>query len=486
MAWFFLILVFVILFLACVVLIRTFTVKSRQVRGLKADPIEINIDKAALHLSEAVQIPTLSFSEDGAVDSLPFLKFRTLLEGQFPKVHAALKKEIIAGDSLLYTWQGTDANLKPVVLMAHIDVVPVLDEPGSPWTEPPFSGNIKDGFIWGRGTLDDKHSLMGILEAVEYLLEKGVVPHRTVLLAFGQDEEVGGLKGAASIGAILGERGVHPEFILDEGGAIVKGLFGDLEIAALGIAEKGYVTIKLTMEGKGGHSSQPPVHTTIGLLSEAVTRIEAHPHPVKLQGVIASMLDYLGPELSLVNRMAMANLWLFNPLVTHFLESKPSTRAMMQTTQAVTIIAGGTKDNILPPSASAAVNCRVIPGESVQQTVDYVRDMAGIPELKVEPETGFCVEPSPISPVDSPVFELLQRSISKVFPNVIVATNLVTGGTDTKHYSHLTNAVYRFSPALMTTEDLRRVHGRDERISTQVYREMIHFYIQLLLNSINK
>jgi carboxypeptidase PM20D1 len=477
------ILLLIVIVLGIVILARALNLKSRQMRGLKGDPIEVDIDAAAQHLSEAIQIPTLSFVEGGEVDSEPFVKFRTLLEKHFPKIHTVLKKEIIAGDSLLYTWAGTDPNLKPVLLMAHIDVVPVLEESGNPWTEPPFSGNIKDGFIWGRGSLDDKHSLMGVLEAVEYLLGKGITPLRTVLLAFGQDEEVGGTKGASAISKVLEDRDVHPEFILDEGGAIIQGLFSNLKVAALGIAEKGYVTVKLTMEGKGGHSSQPPAHTTIGLLSAAIQRIEAHPHSVKLEGVISDMLDFLGPEMPMTNRIVMANRWFFGPLVTYIMAKMPSTKAMMHTTQAVTIISGGSKENILPPSASAAVNCRIIPGETVQQTVDYIRVSAGIPDLKVEPVPGFCNEPSPISSVESPIFHLLQRSISQVFPEAVVAPYLVTGGTDTKHYAHLTDTIFRFSPVIMNNDDLPRIHGRDERISVQVYKDMIRFYIQLLLNS---
>jgi len=483
MGWIYTILLLVVV-IAAVVLARTFNVKSRQIHDVKADMIEIDSTLAASHLSNALQIQTLSFVEEGKVDSEPFRIFRGLLENHFPKVHAALKKEIIAGDSLLYTWTGTDPDLKPVLLLAHMDVVPVLVEPENPWTEAPFSGRIKDGFIWGRGSLDDKHCLMGILEAVEYLLAKGAIPRRTVMLAFGHDEEVGGLKGAAAISAVLTERNIHPEFILDEGGAIVNGLFGSLTVAALGIAEKGYVTIKLTSEGKAGHSSQPPVHTTIGLLSAAIQRIEAHPRPVKVEGVVASMLDYLGPEMLLLYRLAIVNRWLFGPLVNNFLSRQTYTRAMMHTTHAVTMIAGGTKDNILPPSASAAVNCRIIPGETVQQTVDYIKIIAGDPTLKVEPVSGFCNEPSPITSVESHAFHLLQRSIAQVFPKAVVAPYLVTGGTDTKHYAHLTDAIFRFSPAMLTNEDLARIHGRDERIGVQVYSEMIRFYIQLLLNSI--
>ena len=482
MGWLFVILL-PVLVLAVVLLVRTAWFHSHQMRHLIADDIQIEIGPAAKRLSGAVQIRTLSFEENGEVDPAPFLGFRAYLEQQFPRIHAALKKEVLAGDSLVFIWAGTDASLKPVLLMAHSDVVPVLDESGSPWTCPPYSGEIKDGFIWGRGTLDDKGSLMGILEAVEYLLEKEFIPKRTVMLAFGHDEEVGGLKGAAVVAAALAERGVTLEFILDEGGAVVQGLFGKLVVAALGIAEKGYVTVKLTMEGRAGHSSQPPAHTTIGLLADAIRQVESHPHPLKLAGVVASMLDYLGPEMPFHNRMVLANHWLFAPVLTQMLGDVPSTRAMMHTTQAVTMIAGGYKDNILPPTALAAVNCRILPGETVEQTVDYLRKITANPALKVEPVPGFCNEPSAISDNHSPAFRLIQKSISQVFPQAVVAPYLVTGGTDSKHFVQLSQAIFRFSPMMMTTDDLQRIHGRDERVALKAYEDMIRFYVQLLMNA---
>ena len=195
------------------------------------------------------------------------------------------------------------------------------------------------------------------------------------------------------------------------------------------------------------------------------------------------MLDYLGPEMPFHNRMVLANHWLFAPVLTQMLGDVPSTRAMMHTTQAVTMIAGGYKDNILPPTALAAVNCRILPGETVEQTVDYLRKITANPALKVEPVPGFCNEPSAISDNHSPAFRLIQKSISQVFPQAVVAPYLVTGGTDSKHFVQLSQAIFRFSPMMMTTDDLQRIHGRDERVALKAYEDMIRFYVQLLMNA---
>ena len=467
-----------------VVFARTALFHSRQMHALTADDIRINLDLAVKRLSGAIRIRTLSFVEIGEVDSEPFICFREYLEKQFPLVHARLKREIIAENSLLYTWQGKDSTLLPVLMMAHMDVVPVVEEAGKPWTQPAYGGDVQDGFIWGRGTLDDKGSLLGLLEAVENLLENGFTPQRTLMLTFGHDEEIGGIKGAAAVSQVLTDRGVRFEYVLDEGGAIVDEFIGKMSVAALGIAEKGYVTVKLTKEGDGGHSSQPPEHTTIGQLSAAIQRIEAHPRGLHPGGVLGLMLDYLGPEMSFPVRLFLANRWLFGPLVNWFLVRQPSIKPMMQTTQAVTMISAGIKDNILPPSASAAVNCRILPGETVEQMVQHLRKSANDADLKVEPILDFCVEPSPISPISSRAFLDVQKSISQIFPKTIVAPYLVLGGTDSKHFQNLSESVFRFSPTAMHVSDLARLHGRDERISVKAYQDSIIFYVQLMKNTL--
>lgn len=483
MGWILLGIFLLILFILAV---RLFQFKSRQVHERAAGEIHIDINQASSRLAGAVQIPTLSFNEAGAVDPEPFERFRSFLQTQFPLIHKTLQVEVIAEHSMLFTWTGSEPALAPVLFLAHSDVVPAADEPMNPWTYPPFSGQIADGFIWGRGTLDDKVSAMGIFEAIEYLLGSNMQPARTLMFAMGHDEEVGGLNGAVNIARVLSERNIKPEFILDEGGMVVDGMIGKLDLAVVGIAEKGYLTVKLSVDGKSGHSSQPPNHTAIGKLCGAIARLESNPFPLRSGGVMATMLDYVGPEMPLGMRLILANQWLLGGLINRMLSKQPAMNAMMRTTQAVTRINGGTKDNILPASASAAVNCRILPGESVQSTLAHIRAQITDPEIKIESVTDFCNEPSLISDVHSTSFAIIQKTISQVFPRVIVAPYLTVGGTDTKHYTQLTRQIYRFLPATIIASDLGRMHGRDERITMDSYHNVIRFYIQLMLNALKK
>ena len=465
------------------IMARTWTFRSRQLGKLMTDEIQVDIKGAANRLAGAVRIPTLSYNEGGEVNTEPFIRLRDFLETQFPLLHKNLKQEIIAGEGLLYTWQGTDVSLAPILLLAHSDVVPAVDEPGNAWTYPPFSGQIADGFIWGRGTLDDKVSVLGIFEAIEYLLIREIKPACTLLVAIGHDEEVGGLKGAGSLSKVLLDRGIKPDFILDEGGMLVQGMIGKLNLATVGIAEKGYVTIKLSAEGQAGHSSQPPTHTAIGKLCAAIQRVEAHPFPLRSGGVMATMLRYIGPEMPFGTRMALANWWLLGYFINQLLSKQPALNAMMRTTQAVTLISGGIKENILPSKATAAVNCRIIPGETIQETLKHMKAQVADANISLEPVPGFCNEPSPISAVDSPTFLMIQKTISQIFPEAIVSPYLTVGGTDTKHYTQLTHNIYRFLPVAILAGDLGRIHGRDERVSIAAYQNVIRFYIQLLINT---
>ena len=477
------ILLLILLLILVVLVARTFMFRSRQLRGVTADELPFDQEKAVKRLSGAIQIKTLSFAESGEVDGRPFDEFHQYIERHFPNVHRVLKRETIAGHSLLYTWMGKNTAKLPVLLMAHIDVVPVVEEEGKPWTRPAFSGEVFDDFIWGRGTLDDKGSLMSILEAVEALLENGFTPERTVYLAFGHDEEVGGDKGAAKIAETLQTRGVRLEYVLDEGGSVVESFIGNLDVAVIGIAEKGYVTVKLTAEGVGGHSSQPPEHTAIGVLAEAIRNIEAHPRPLRTDGVLSTMLDYIGPEMSFGLKLVLANRWLFNPLLKAVLSNKASLKAMMHTTRAFTLVSGGIKDNILPSSASAWVNCRILPGETVEETADFIRKAANNPELKIEIGEEINIDPSPVSSIDSQPFQWIQKSVSQIFPQAVAAPYLVLGGTDSKHFQPLTEAVFRFSPSAFHVDDLSTMHGRNERIGVLSYRNMVRFYMQLLKNT---
>ncbi|MEX0582719.1 MAG: M20/M25/M40 family metallo-hydrolase, partial [Sneathiella sp.] len=345
------------------------------------DMPSFDIDAAAARLAEAVRIKTISVSRNSPPATSEFDRLHLLINSSFPLVNEKLKREVVSNHSLLYIWEGSDPTLPPILLMGHMDVVPV--EPGTEgdWQEEPFSGVIKDGIIWGRGTLDDKLSVFAILEAAELQLAAGFIPKRTLYFAFGHDEEIGGEMGAGKIAALLKSRGVNLAFTLDEGMVIVQGLMPgiDTPIAFIALAEKGYLTLQLTATTEGGHSSIPPRTTAIGKLARAITRIEENRLPAALNAPASDMFDTLSPHMSLPLKAIISNRWLLDPLLVSELGKGGATNAMVRTTTAVTIAEGGTKDNVLPSQASATINFRLLPGTSIQDVIDHVRNVIDDP-----------------------------------------------------------------------------------------------------------
>jgi carboxypeptidase PM20D1 len=445
----------------------------------------INADSAAQRLAAAIRFPTIT-REDGVVDSAAFRGLHAYLAQSFPRTHAALTREVVNGVSLLYTWKGKDTTLAPVVLMGHLDVVPVIPGTEAQWTYPAFDGVVKDGFIWGRGTLDDKETVLGVLEAVEHLVAQGFVPARTVLLAFGHDEEGGGNNGAPAIVARVKALGyATPALVLDEGGAVMEDRFPGVKgpVALVGVAEKGFVTLELTATGKGGHSSTPPAHTQIGRLARAVAALEATLFPDGLNDASRAMLEALAPAMPFGQRMAMTNLWLTQAAVRSALLKDPATAAMLRTTTAPTIIRGGAKDNVLPQEAIAKVNFRIAPGETVESVIAYVQRVIADSTITVKPSPGFQVNPSPVSRTTGSAFRLVSESIRESLGNVppLVVPYLVVGGTDSRFWSQAgAPDVFRFSPIPFEQDALQRVHGTDERIAVDGYAKGIAFFVRLL------
>jgi carboxypeptidase PM20D1 len=472
-----------LLLLILVLCARAALVKSRQVAAPLVTDLAVDANAAAGRLAGALRFPTVSHEGGVQVESQAFLDLHRYLEQSFPKVHAALTREVVGGYSLLYTWPGKDPKLPPLLLMSHLDVVPV--EPGTEknWTHPAFSGDVADGYVWGRGSLDDKVGVTAILEAVETLLGKGFQPQRTILLAFGHDEEVGGTQGAAALAALLGRRGVHPELILDEGGAIVEGIVPGLDrpAAMVGTAEKGSLSVELMAEEAGGHSSMPPPHTAIGRVAAAIERLEDNPMPARIDGATRRSFEFLAPELPFGQRLVLANLWLFGPIAKRQLAAEPANNARIRTTTAATIFQAGVKENVLPHQARAVVNFRILPGDTSTSVLQHVRDTVG-PGIRVSRRDNFVAEPSPESDVDAPAFRLLQKTAVQTVPRVLVSPNLLAGATDSKHYLSLSPNVYRFLPIRIQGEDLARFHGTNERVGVESYGEAVRFYAQLIRN----
>jgi carboxypeptidase PM20D1 len=477
-----------LLVLAGVLVVRTLMVHSPATeRVAAAAPVPVDHEQAAQHLAGAVRFPTVSLSSGGPIDTTAFLGLHQYLADTYPLVTQHLQREAVGGLSLLYTWRGTDSTLPPLVLMGHMDVVPVPTEALGHWTHPPFAGEIADGFVWGRGTLDDKVTVVAVLEAVESLLQQGFQPTRTVYLCFGHDEEVSGRYGARRIVDLLVSRGVKPYLVLDEGGAIAEGLVPGVQgpTAIVGIAEKGYVSLTLTAKATGGHSSMPPRETAVGTLSRAIEALENHPFPLRLTAPVQGLLQAMAPWVPFGRRIALANLWLTRPVVTGAMSATPSTAAMLRTTTAPTMLQAGIKDNVLPPEATAVVNFRILPGETIATVRERVTRTIADDRVTVALLDSTGVDPSPVSDVHSPAYAIVTRSIRQMLPGqtLPVLPYLVMGGTDAKYWAPHSDRVFRFLGVPLKDGDLERVHGTDERVGVDDFATSVGFFTNLIRNA---
>ncbi|ASV30002.1 M20 family peptidase [Maribacter cobaltidurans] len=463
----------VILIIAGILVFNTLQLSSKQVASQPVEEVTFPED-IFQNLSKGLQYKTISFSEDAIQDSTAFFGFHKFLEETFPLVHANLSLEKINTYSLLYTWKGSDASKKSLILMSHQDVVPVDQPTLEDWEAGPFEGKITDTHIIGRGTLDDKGTLIGLLEAVEKLLEESFVPSQTIYLAFGHDEEVGGGKGAAEIAKHLKAKGVNAAMALDEGGFIAENLVPGIEnpVAMVNLAEKGFASFRLIVETKGGHSSQPPKENTIGILAKAIVDLENNQLPYKLVKPIDYQLEYMGAELPFFKKMAFANPWLFKTPILEALNA--------HTTTAPTIVSGGVKNNVIPTVAEATINFRILPGESIESVQEHIENTVS-DKIKVEP-VGFLTNPSKVSSIDSKAYKTLEQTIRNQFSTSVVVPGLVGGGTDGRYFYEVADDVFRFYPIRLAPDSMTRFHGIDEKISKENYKEIVQFSYQLIKN----
>jgi len=462
---------------------RTLVYKSKQIKVKPVAHVRVSND-ALTHLSEAIRIPTVSEAEPAPPDTAHLNAFIAYLEKTYPLTDKTLHKQRINGYSLLYTWEGKNTRLKPMILIGHMDVVPAAGDSGEQWTYPPFSGVIKDGAVWGRGSLDDKITVIGILEAVEMLIKEGFTPERTLYLAFGHDEEVGGRDGAKKIAEYLETRHVKAGFLLDEGLVITSGIVPGIEdrnVALVGVSEKGYASFELSVSATGGHSSMPGKETPIGILSTAISALEKHPMKSRLSAPVNQFLDYVGPEMPFFSKMAFANRWLFSGLVIKKYEASNAGTAIVRTTTAPTIFRSGNKDNVLAGFASATVNFRLLPGDSIADVIKHIRRVIKDNRIVIK-SVGHYSEASPVSEVNCPEFKCLEKTIGQIFPKTLTAPSLVIAGTDSRHYKEVAENRYRFVPLVAGPDDLSKIHGVNERMSCPNFMNCICFYRQLILN----
>jgi carboxypeptidase PM20D1 len=481
--------ILVIIILAVVVLARTFS--FRPAAAPPQDASDLNpgsLEPEVLErLSAAIRIPTLSNLDYAATDFAPFAAFREFLQGSFPLFHQYCERTIINGHALVYRWPGSATAdgitaLDPLALMAHYDVVPVEAGTEQDWQQPPFSGALADGFIWGRGTLDIKSQVMAHLEATEQLMRAGFTPGRDIYFCYGHDEETGGQQGALKIVEHLRQRGLRFSGVLDEGGVVVTGAMAgvDVPMALIGVAEKGSSNYRFKVSGSGGHSSMPPQHTSLGLAARLITLIERQPLPLRLTPPAEQMLRNLAGQMGFVVRMAMANLWLFRPLLLKILASSPTTNAMVRTTSAVTMADASDACNVLPQATHFNVNVRILPGDTVEGVQRYFEGLIAQTGLEAKVEPILVQDPSPVSPFDSDFYRSIEQLIQEFYPSALTTPYLVMGGTDSRQFYTLSDNVLRFTPMHITEADRASIHNTNEAISVENYGRMIAFYQRLL------
>ena len=458
---------------------------SRQLSLLPIEKVKIDENRVIKNLSDAITYETISDESSDGVDAITFLAFHKFLRRTYPKTFKNLKEEIFSGYTMLLKWEGKNTtSSNPILLMAHMDVVPAGDL--EKWSEEPFLGTINNDFIHGRGAIDNKSSLISILESIEYLLDSVYQPDRDIYISFRLDEENSGVEGNAVVAESLKKRGVYFDYILDEGAVITDGIISDVSypVAVIGIAEKGYLSLKLTSAYNSGHSSMPGKTTTIGKLSRAIYSLEKKQMPAKLTSPVKDFLLHIGPEMSIENKFAISNMTLLSSSIIASLEEDPVTDAMLRTTMAPTIISGGNKSNVLPSEASAVVNFRIRQGDSVKKVKEHVINTINDESIKVEIlDDSVYSEPSNISSSSSSSFDIVHQTIKQIFNDVIVSPGLVVATTDSRHFQSISKDIYRFIPLKLSASDISMIHGYNEKISIESYLDMIQFYIQLIKNS---
>jgi carboxypeptidase PM20D1 len=441
-----------------------------------ADGPVVDVARAAGHLAEAVRIRTISHQDPRQDDAGEWVRLHAWLQATYPAAHAAMTRELLAERALLYTWAGTDASLEPVVLMAHQDVVPVDEGTEKDWKHPPFDGVIADGAVWGRGSFDDKGSLVGLFEAADALASSGFRPRRTVIVISGHDEEVGG-SGVRAAAALLKSRHITAAFSLDEGMCVLTGILSR-PVALIGVGEKGFATLKVTAPAAGGHSSAPPPETGVEVLAKAVLAITGRPFPMRFAGPVADMTRALAPASGRVATMAVANEWLFAPMLVRVIASDPGGAASLHTTIAPTMLRGSAKDNVLPQQASAWINYRIAPGDTMRDVME--RAKAATSGLHVTLEwDGQANDPPPVSSTDSEGYRLIAALVSES-GRVPVAPALTPGTTDSRWLVGAARHSYRFAPVVISSQDIEMVHGTNERITLDNLKRMTTFYVRLI------
>lgn len=465
----------VVVFLA-VILIRAAMFSPKPEEKKTPTEVELDEEKMTCNMQELVRCKTISYREKTLEDEAEFDKFKQTLEKLYPAVHSTCERELIGPRAILYHWKGK-SDKEVTVLMSHFDVVPVNEDQ---WERPAFDAVIENGELWGRGTLDTKVTLCSIMESAEQLIGEGFVPENDIYFAFAGDEEIAG-DGAPAIVETFKQRGIRPALVVDEGGAVVTGVFPGVEqpCALVGIGEKGMMDIKMTVRSKGGHASSPPPHTPVGVLAKAVTKVEDNPFKGSLSKPAAEMFDTLGRHSTFLYRMIFANLWCFQPVLDSMCrKSGGEMNALMRTTCAFTMMKGGKASNVIPPEVSVYGNLRIMGGETPETALQYLKETVGDSDVKIE--SIHAQAPSPYSPTEGAGWEKVTGAIRETWPDALVSPYLMIACSDSRHYAGLSENVYRFSAMALSKEERGYIHGNNERVKLETLHTAAKFYTRLI------
>lgn len=461
-------------------IVRTALTKPPKRTSGDYTPIDVDKDELALHLSQAIQIPTVTVITEGQ-SYAPFLEYHKFLEKTYPLIHSKAERTFINDYSVIIKYKGTDDSLLPGCFLAHQDVVPA---PSEGWEVDPFSGTIKDGYVYGRGSQDMKSQMIAALEGLELLLKQGITPKRTIYYCFGHDEEYTGKDGANAISDYLLKSGIRFEFVIDEGGTILDGsLLGvDGMVALIGTCEKGYVDYVLTARKDGGHASAPLKHSAVDTIAEAILDLTHIPMKSYWSKPVKETFKTLAPYMNPLYKFLFVNCDILSPLLKKVLTMvNPITNSILRTTFAFTQMEGASAPNVIPTKATAVVNCRINIGQTQEEVKKHIQAVVGKDIEVTELNPGF--DPSPVSRTDTEIYNVLVKSITQVFDKFIPAPYPFIAATDAKYYYKVSDNVYRFTPFLMTMDDQHRIHALNERCEIDGLKLATQFFACFIQNT---
>lgn len=468
----------VVIFIA-VILIRALAFTPKKAESKASYPVFVNGEKASHDLGEMIKCKTISHRDASLDDEGEFQKFEKLLPVLFPSVFAKCSFEKVGNRGILIRWKGKSSDA-PSVFMSHYDVVSVEEED---WEKPAFEGIVDNGVLWGRGTLDTKGTLNGILQAAESLINEGFVPANDIYFAFGGNEEVNG-DGSYGIVQLFKERGITPGLVLDEGGAVCTGVFPGVKdpIALIGIGEKGMLNVQYTVKGGGGHSSSPKAGGPVARLSKACLNVEKATFKYTLTKPTLELFDTAGRHSSFLYRVIFANQWCFGPVLSLYAKlSGGEFNAVVRTTTAFTQMEGSKGVNVIPPMAKMASNHRIIPGETVETVVEHIRKAVNDDNVQVSVINGN--NPSVISQTDCEAYERVRSTVAETWQEAIVSPYLMVAGSDSRHWGEISDKVYRFSAMALSKEERGMIHGNNERIPFATISKTVEFFERMMRKS---